>query len=158
MTALSNTEQPPQTVIRKRSRRSAPATDDNTAALASVERLLRAALAAAPDLRHQALLVLEGRARAVDLDGEGEAVPEPLVGLRDVAQHWSVSPCTVWRWDPPSHDVGGRPRYRLSEVAAYLSGEDFKRRTAALRAERRLKRGRTTNAVTYAAATREEDE
>ena len=106
----------------------------------SVEDLLRAALAAPPDLRSQALGVLEGRARAVELDAQPDADAEGYVGLQGVARHWKVSPCTVWRWDPPSHDTGGRRRYRLSEVTAYLASEDFKRRRAALRAERRLRR------------------
>jgi hypothetical protein len=122
----------------------------------SVEELLRAVLAAPPDLRSQALGVLEGRARAVELDAQPDADAEGYASLREVARHWGVYPCTVWRWDRPSHNVGGRRRFKLSEVADYLASEAFQRRQAALRAERRLKRAGATDTESGGIAAREE--
>jgi hypothetical protein len=52
-----------------------------------------------------------------------------------------MSTATLWRWQIPGHDLCGRPRYKLSEVEAYLKSDEFKRRVAALRAIR--KRGPT---------------
>ena len=55
---------------------------------------------------------------------------------KKLAQRFKVSRTTLWRWQLPSHDLGGHALFRLSEVKSYLQSEVFKRRAAALRAER----------------------
>ena len=42
-----------------------------------------------------------------------------------------------WRWGVPGHELGGRRRFRLSEVVAYLESDAFKRRAVELKEERR---------------------
>ena len=101
-----------------------------------IEDLLQSALAASPSRRKDALRVLRGQAVA-GVPGTPATVTEPYLTLRQLCARLSVSRFTIWRWRPPSHDVGGQPRFRLTEVEAYLRSEDFRRRTAALRAERR---------------------
>src|SRR5689334_4832393 len=99
--------------------------------MSAIERLLQAALAAPPDRQDAALQVLLGNVQVTDSRVEVRPV-EPYVTQRAVARKYDVSVCTVWRWSPPSHDLGGRRRYRLSEVEQYLASDDFKRRAAAL--------------------------
>jgi hypothetical protein len=99
------------------------------------DEILRAILSAPPERRRDAIKVLRGEANVV----EPHNVPsEQYLSLRALAVVMNVSPCTLWRWRVPGHGFGGRPRYRLSEVRAYLEGDDFKRRLATLRAERKL--------------------
>jgi predicted DNA-binding transcriptional regulator AlpA len=100
-----------------------------------LEELMRAMLNAPAERRADAMRVLRGQAEAV----AGGATPpgvEPLLGLNDLAKLVGFSPSTLWRWRIPGHDLGGRKRFRLSEVLAYFDGEEFKRRRAALRGER----------------------
>jgi predicted DNA-binding transcriptional regulator AlpA len=68
---------------------------------------------------------------------------EPYLTLREVGQRLGISSATLWRWQVPGHSLGGRRRFRLSEVEAYLKTEAFERRAAALRADRKhhAKRG-----------------
>lgn len=102
----------------------------------SVENFIRAALAASAERREAALLVLEGQAAAVE-PGTTLAPSEPYLSRGALAQQLGVSPWTIWRWQPPSHDLGGHPRYLRSEVEAYLRSPEFARRAASLRATRR---------------------
>ena len=99
------------------------------------DEILQAILSAPPDRRRDALRVLRGEAIVVE---PHHAPSEQYLSLRALSGILNVSPCTLWRWRVPGHGFGGRPRYRLSEVRAYLESEDFKRRLAVLRAERRL--------------------
>ena len=92
-----------------------------------MEELLQAALAAPAERQNQAVRVLRGEA----------PVCEPYVTLREAARRLGFSAATLWRWQIPGHDLGGRPRYRLSEVIAYFDSDAFKRRTALLRAARK---------------------
>ena len=101
----------------------------------TTDEFLQVLLSASPERKTAAMRVLRGQAVAVD---PRDGPPEPYLSLRETARHLSVSACTLWRWRIPGHAFGGRHRYRLSEVRAYLEGEDFKRRRAALRAERKL--------------------
>jgi hypothetical protein len=103
--------------------------------MTGLEELVQAAMAAPDHRRAEALRILRGQAVAVD---PRDGPPEPYLSLRQIARHLSISTCTLWRWRIPGHAFGGRPRYRLSEVRTYLEGEDFKRRLAILRAERKL--------------------
>ena len=70
---------------------------------------------------------------------------EPYLTLRALGRALGLSASTLWRWRPPSHDLGGRRRYLRSEVEDFLQSSEFKRRLAALRAERcaRVTSGRT---------------
>lgn len=100
-----------------------------------VEALIQAALTAPSDRRESALQVLLGRADVKD--AVAPLKPEPYLSLRGPSRALGVSTTTLARWRVPSHDLGGWPRYRVSEVERYLESDAFKRRAAALRAERR---------------------
>lgn len=106
-----------------------------------LEELLAAAMGAPPSLRKQAIGVLRGNENALE-PGNAPKPPEPYMSLRAISRLTGISTTTLWRYEIPGHDLGGRPRYKLSEVESYLQSEEFKRRAAALRAERRrLKEG-----------------
>ncbi len=81
-----------------------------------LENLLTAALAAPEEKREHALRVL----RAEDAGG---TFPEPFLTLRETARRIGVSACSLWRWKVPGHEIGGRRRFRLSEVVAYLEAK-----------------------------------
>lgn len=65
------------------------------------------------------------------------AGPEPFLTLRELADKLNFHPTTLWRWRIPSHQLAGRPRYKVSEVLAYLSSGDFELRARELRDNRR---------------------
>lgn len=98
--------------------------------------LLEAVLSAPEKLKYEAIQLLRGQ-----ISFEPHPVDckthEPYLSLREVAQRVGFSACTLWRYGIPGHELGGRRRFRLSEVHAYLKSEEFKRRAAALRAERK---------------------
>ena len=100
----------------------------------STSDFLTALLAAPEDRRAEALRVLRGVA---DQDAETDRGPEPYLTLREVGRRLGVSPCSLWRWQVPGHELGGRRRFRLSEVAAYLESAELKRRAAELKEVRR---------------------
>ena len=82
-----------------------------------------------------------GQATAI-LDGspvadEGRPDPEPYLTLREVGRRLGVSPCSLWRWGVPGHEMGGRRRFRMSEVEQYLASDEMRRRARELREERR---------------------
>ena len=87
----------------------------------------------APEQRDRAVAVLAGK------NGDG-AVPkpvEPYLTLREVGRRLGISPCSLWRWGVPGHAFGGRRRFRMSEVEAYLRSDAMKKRAEELRDERR---------------------
>lgn len=98
--------------------------------MTGLEDLVAAAMSAPPERREEALRLLQGNLPK----------PEPFLTLIDLGRRLGFSTRTLSRWQVPSHDLGTSKRYRLSEVEAYLKGEDFLRRQAALRAERRNER------------------
>jgi len=102
--------------------------------MTAMEELMQAALVAPEDRRAEALRVLRGEAAP---DAERESGPEPYLTLREVGRRLGVSPCSLWRWGVPGHELGGRRRFRLSEVVGYLESDAFKRRAAELKEERR---------------------
>ncbi|MCL4181130.1 MAG: helix-turn-helix domain-containing protein [Verrucomicrobia bacterium] len=104
--------------------------------MSAMEDLMQAALAAPQDRREEALRVLRGEARVADITAPTVAV-EPYLTLRDISRRLGLCTVTLWRWQIPGHDLGGRRRFRLSEVKDYLESDAFKRRMASLRAERR---------------------
>jgi len=105
--------------------------------------LLAAVVAATPERKEAALRVLRGEVPAVDEATRrlvaGEA--EPFQTLREIGRRLTVSPCSLWRWGVPGHELGGRRRFRMSEVEAYLASDAFKRRAIELREKDRARRG-----------------
>ena len=102
----------------------------------SLEEFLQAVLQATPERKAAAIRVLVGVDEALNPIPE-KSPPEPYLSLRGLADAMGVSGCTLWRWKVPGHDLGGRKRYKRSEVEAYLRSEAFARRCASLRAERK---------------------
>ena len=81
-----------------------------------LENLISAALAAPKEKQEHALRVL----RAEDIGGP---CMEPFLTLRETARQLGVSACTLWRWKVPGHEIGGRRRFRMSEVVAYIEAK-----------------------------------
>lgn len=106
------------------------------------EELIQAALAAPDERKRQALDLLRG------VRFELELAIEPYLTLKQVATKLNLHPSTLWRWGVPKHDLGGRPRFLLSEVRAYLDTDDFKRRAVDLRADRKDRRKEQLLALT----------
>jgi len=104
--------------------------------MTGLEDLVAAAMSAPSERREAALQVLRGHALAVE-PGSQAPVYEPLLTQRETARRLGVSVPTLWRWRVPFHALGGRRRYRIPDVIAYLQSETFQRRVAALRAEGR---------------------
>jgi hypothetical protein len=101
--------------------------------------LLAAVLAATPDRKSAALRVLRGEDRV----GGGEkknALPERFVTQRELVKMLGVSAISLWRWKVPGHELGGRRRFRVSEVLTYLESPEFKALAEELKAVRREKR------------------
>lgn len=79
---------------------------------ATTEMLLAAMMAATPERKKDALLVLRGEASVAD-GGRGAGAGarrglEPFVGIREVAEFLNVSARSVKRWRVPGHKLGGR--------------------------------------------------
>ena len=102
-----------------------------------IEEFFRIMLAASEARKEAALQILRGEP-VMTPSLVSPPGPEPYLTLKEVAARLQFDPATLWRWQVPGHGLGGRRRFKLSEVAAYLESEQFKRRAAALRAERRL--------------------
>ena len=98
--------------------------------------LLAAVLAATPDRKSAALRVLRGE----DSVGGGEkrnALPERFVTQRELGRMLGVSAISLWRWRVPGHELGGRRRFRVGEVLAYLESPEFREVAEGLKAARR---------------------
>lgn len=95
--------------------------------MTGLEDLVAAAMSAPPERREEALRLLQGQLPK----------PESYLSLSELARRLGVYRGTLRRWQVPGHELGGHPRYRLSEVEAYFRSEAFQRRQAALRAEGR---------------------
>jgi predicted DNA-binding transcriptional regulator AlpA len=113
--------------------------------MSALEELMHAALAAPENRRDHALAVLRGQLAAID-PAQATPVYEPYLTLREVALRLGVSAASLWRWQVPGHSLGGRRRFRISEVEAYLRSEAFERRAAALRSHRRHRAAAMENA------------
>ncbi|HNQ90990.1 MAG TPA: helix-turn-helix domain-containing protein [Verrucomicrobiota bacterium] len=98
--------------------------------MTGLEDIMQAAMAAPPERREGALQLLRGNLPK----------PEPFLTLRELCRRLGFGATTLRRWNVPAYDLGGCPRYRLTEVEAYFKSEAFQRRQAALRAERRAAR------------------
>lgn len=99
----------------------------------ALEDIVQAAMTAPSDRREAALRLLRGEPSRT----------EPYLTLAELSEHLGYSTRTLLRWQVPSHQHGGKPRYRLAEVEGYFGTEKFQRRQAALRAERRQSRKRS---------------
>lgn len=102
--------------------------------MSSMEELLQAALVAPEDRRTEALRVLRGNAAQ---KAEVNLGPEPYLTLREIGRRIQISPCSLWRWGVPGHELGGRRRFRMSEVTEYLESDAFRRRAEELKQERK---------------------
>ena len=98
--------------------------------------LLAAVLAATTDRKAAALRLLRGE----DGFGSGEkknALPERFVTQRELVKMLGVSAISLWRWRVPGHELGGRRRFRVSEVLAYLETPEFRAVAEELKVKRR---------------------
>jgi hypothetical protein len=93
----------------------------------ALEDIMAAAMSAPPERREAALRVLRGELPKA----------EPYLTLRGLSRRLGFGTTTLRRWRVPGHVVGGARRYRVGEVEAYFATDTFRRRKAALRAERR---------------------
>ena len=107
--------------------------------MSATEELLHAALIAPENRKAEALRILRGEAMP---NAETYRGPEPYLTLREIGRRLGISPCSLWRWEVPGHDLGGRRRFRLQEVVAYLESDDFKRRAEELRRNRKVARAK----------------
>lgn len=105
--------------------------------------LLKALLAATDEQKRMALRVLRGETPPEPREPKKPDVTEPFLTLKAVAKTLNVSACSLWRWGVPGHALGGRPRWRMSEVLAYLDSDAFKRKAAELREEDKARRSAT---------------
>lgn len=108
-----------------------------------IEELMQAALTAPDELKARALRVLRGESQTLDAETlrrcSGQA--ERFLTLKECAKRLGVSSCSLWRWQVPGHELGGRPKFRMSEIEAYLASDTFRRRAAELREQDRARRG-----------------
>ena len=108
----------------------------------TTDEFLHALFSASDEHKSRALKILKGECPEVsDQRSEVAGMPavEPYVTLREAARLLGVSACSLWRWGVRGHELGGRPKYRVSEVVAYLESDEFIRRAAALREKRKEK-------------------
>ena len=107
----------------------------------TLEDLIQAAMLAPPERKQEALRILRGESPAGSAGGS-QPPPEPYLTQKEIARRLGLNPTTLWRWRIPGHELGGRRRFRLPEVVAYLESDEFKRRMSALRATRRAPKER----------------
>ncbi len=103
---------------------------------ANVTNELLTVLATATDERKKAALrILRG-----ELAPEKPVGPEPFLMLKEAGQRLNLHPTTLWKWGVPGHELGGKRRFLLSEIVAYLHSPQFKTRITRLRTTRRAQR------------------
>ena len=97
--------------------------------------ILTSLVAATPERKAAALRALHGEVEVV------EKAPdfEPYLTLREVARRLGISVCSLWRYGVPGHVLGGRRRFRMSEVGAYLGSKAFEQRSMDLQKARQAK-------------------
>ena len=98
--------------------------------------LIPAFMAANEERRRRALVVLRAGSDVACAVEERDRSPERFLNQVELAKHLAVHPTTVRRWEIPCHRLGRVPRYKLSEVEAYLASPEFGR----LQGELKLKR------------------
>ena len=106
--------------------------------MALTEELMAAALTATDERKAAAVRVLRGEPEEKDKSqNPGTRSIEPFLTLKESAKRLGVSACSLWRWGVPGHELGGRRKFRMTEVEAYLQSDDFRRRAAKLRRGKR---------------------
>jgi hypothetical protein len=107
----------------------------------STNDILAALVTATSERKAAALRALRGEFEFVEKDPEalrrcsGQA--EAYLTLRELGRRLGISPCSLWRYGVPGHELGGRRRFRMSEVEAYLASKEFKQKAEDLKEERR---------------------
>ena len=94
-----------------------------------VRKLVEAVFAAPPTLQDKALRVLRGES----IEPVKEVKPEPFITLRACGAALGLSACSLWRWNVPGHELGGRRKFRISEVIAYIESDKFRAHAKRLR-------------------------
>lgn len=86
---------------------------------------LAAAMAATPEQTEMALRILQGK------DVTEKTIPsaERFITATEMAKVLGFSRTTLWRWKLPCHPLRGRPRYRISEVLAYMQSQEFTKKS-----------------------------
>ena len=97
-----------------------------------VKKLIEAVFVAPPALQEKALGVLRGETPVQ----APAAAPEPYVTLKICAKAIGISATSLWRYQIPRNKLGGRPKFRISEVATYLESEEFRAVSKRIRTER----------------------
>jgi hypothetical protein len=104
------------------------------------EELITAAVTATDEKKAAALRILRGECRLADDEPQrplaGQA--EPYLTLRECGRRLGLSACSLWRWGVPGHELGGRRKFRMTEVEAYLQSKEFRRKAAGLRKAKAL--------------------
>ena len=99
--------------------------------------LLAAIMAAPADRKEAALKTLRGEIPASFPTPKNE----PYVTLKVCAKAVGCSPTSLWRWGAPGNSLGGRRKFRISEVAAFLESPELRTQARRLRKERAAKGG-----------------
>jgi hypothetical protein len=97
--------------------------------------LLQALLMASVDQKQMAICALRGE----NCENQETVATEPYLTLREIGRRLNISPCSLWRWQVPGHELGGRRRFRMSEVLAYLESSAFRELADELKRQRRSK-------------------
>lgn len=105
------------------------------------EEVMQAVFTAQDDRKREALRVLRG----ASAKPPAERDTERFLTLRECGRRLGLSSCSLWRWQVPRHVLGGRPRFRLSEIEKYLASEEFQRRAAIVREQDRERRAAKVN-------------
>ena len=109
-----------------------------------LESIVAAFMAADEPRRVDALRILRGDAVAATATGVTRDI-ESFLTLRGIGKALGVSPCSLWRWGVPGHELAGRRRFKLSEVQAYLETDEFRQRATELQGRRKAMRVGTTS-------------
>jgi hypothetical protein len=104
------------------------------------EELMTTVLTATNDRKIAALRILQGNGHHADnqLHRSMAGQAEPFLTLRECGRRLGLSACSLWRWGVPGHELGGRRKFRMTEVEAYLQSEEFRRKVAGLRKAKAL--------------------
>ena len=107
----------------------------------TTDEFLHALFSASDEHKSRALKILKGEVPedhvATQVAGGGVPAVEPYVTLREAARLLGVSACSLWRWGVRGHELGGRPKYRVSEIVTYLESDEFIKRAEELRSKRK---------------------
>jgi len=111
-------------------------------AMTLTEEIIQAALVAPDARKTEALRVLRGENHPVDAETLRRCAgqTEQFLTLKECARRLGLHESTLWKWQVPKHTLGGRAKFRMSEIEAYLASEAFKQRAEELRVQDRERR------------------